>query len=409
MKKQIASLLLIFLLVISSTAGYAKVTLDYAIVGFASVLPTHAQLIDAFNASQSEIEVVMRNYAGDSENVMLETLAIELASGSGPDVLFFNDKALPAFANKGAFVDITPYVERDMKRDMDDFFPGSVSAYRMGEALYGLPVVLHVLNVYYNNDLLSNAGLKYTSKWTIDDFTNIARKTTLKNSDGDIVQWGLHGFNWWPAFLPFLWMYGGDYFTPSQPNKETFVPKADSPESLKALKWLEGTVADKLHGGAFFTGTAALRVSNSSEAGYITFGDNWDYAHMPTGPLGTKISRLSSTGWVMCSGSKNKEAAWQLMRFLLSKENVYNFATASNGLGSRRWAVSKMVSENKTKQNKMTLLEILDYSRPHPSCAVDVTALELAIRTWYSGLYAGNIDHLTMANSLQGALKALLP
>lgn len=408
MKKHISLALAVFLLVFSTATGYAKVTLDYAVVGFANVLPLHEELINAFNQSQSEIEVTLRNFPGDSENVMLEKLAIEVASGGGPDVLYFNDKALPAFAKSGAFADITPFLERDMKKDIDDFFPSSVNAYRVGSSIYGLPVVLHVLNVYYNNDILGNAGLKYTPNWTIESFTNIARKTTLANSEGVITQSGLHGFNWWPAFLPFIWMWGGDFFTPAQPARDVFIPRANSPQSLEALRWLEGTVAEKLHGGAFFGGTAALRVSNSSEAKYITFGDNWDYAHIPTGPNGKKLSRLSSTGWVMCNNSKNKEQAWELMRFLLKSENVLKFATSSNGLGSRRSVVARMVTA-KQKQNKMTLLEILDYALPHPSCAIDVTATEAAIRKWYSPLYSGTIDHLAMANGLQGDLEALLP
>jgi hypothetical protein len=119
-------------------------------------------------------------------------------------------------------------------------------------------------------------------------------------------------------------MYGGDFFTPVLPQRETFVPRADSPESLEALQWLEGTVSAKLHGGNFSGGTAAMRVSNSSEGNFV-FGDNWDYAHIPTGPKGTKISRLSSTGWVMGANSKHKDEAWELMRFLFRADSISKF------------------------------------------------------------------------------------
>lgn len=409
MKRRVTAILLFLFVCGLPTVGIAGVTLDYAVVGFESVLPLHAELIDAFNESQPGIHADLRNFPGDTENVMLEKLTVEVAAGAGPDVLYFNDKALPAFASIGALADITSYVNRDMKGDLSDFFPTSVDAYRMGSALYGLPGVLHALTVYYNNDLFEKAGIRYSHNWTVDDFTTIARRTTIQEADGRVTQYGLNGFNWWPAFLPFLWMYGGDFFTPVLPDREAFVPKADSPQSLEALQWLEGTVSAKLHGGNFSGGTAAMRVSNSSEGNFV-FGDNWDYAHIPTGPKGTKVSRLSSTGWVMGANSKHKDEAWELMRFLFKADSIGKFATLSNGLGSRRSVVAKMVSASaQISQRKATLFEILEYVKPHPSCAVNVTSIEAAIRKWYSPLYSGNIDSLQMANSLQSELRALLP
>ena len=412
MKKCTLSILLIMLLLGLSGVSYAKVQLDYAIVGFASVLPLHAELIDAFNASQSDIEVIMRNMPGDAENKMLEKLAVEIATGEGPDVIYLNDKALPAFAKTGAFADITTYVERDMKKDVADFFPASVDAYRQGKGLYGFPGILHAITVYYNQDLLDQAGVKYTSKWTIDDFTTIGRKTTITNNDGVITQFGIHGLNWWPAFLPFLWGYGGDFFDPVLPDRDSFIAKADTRESLDAFHWLEMLAQDKLiGGGAFFTGTAAMRISNSSEAGYITFGKNWDYGHIPIGPTGARYSRFSSTGWVMGNNSKDKEASWQLLRYLFKSENIQKFATSSNGLGSRRSVVGRQVqlANSTVPQHKSTLLEILEYAKPHPTCTLDVTAIEATIRKWYGSLYTGQIDYLTAGNSLQADLKALLP
>jgi multiple sugar transport system substrate-binding protein len=387
----------------------AQVVLDYAVVGFETVLPFHSELIDAFNASQSAIHVNIRNYAGDSENVMLEKLAVELATGTGPDILYFNDKALPAFAAAGAFADITSFINRDLSKEIDDFFPTSVNAYKIGTEIYGLPGVLHTLTIYYNQDLLDQAGVRYSPNWTLDDFTTVARRTTRINAEGITTQWGLNGFNWWPAFLPFLWMHEGDFFTPVMPERQTYIPRANAPQSIQAFSWLQMTVSEGLHGGGFSGGTAALRVSNSSE-GNFTFGENWDYGHIPLGPSGTRASRISSTGWVLMQASKHKEEAWEVMRYLFRAENIYRFAELSNGLGSRRTVVAKMVTQSNllTKQHKSTLLEILEYSLPHPSCAVSVTSIENAIRTWYSRLYSGQIDALTMGNSLQFDLQALI-
>jgi multiple sugar transport system substrate-binding protein len=409
MRKSLVAIVVTLLVLGIPTLGNAQVVLDYAVVGFENVLPFHAELIDAFNASQTAIHVNIRNYPGDSENVMLEKLAVELVTGSGPDILYFNDKALPAFAITGAFADITPYVNRDMKTEINDFFPTSVNAYRIGSELYGLPGVLHTLTVYYNQDLLDQAGLRYSPNWTLDDFSTIARRTTKINADGVYTQWGLNGFNWWPAFLPFLWMYEGDFFTPVQPERQTYVPRANTPQSVQAFSWLQMTVSEGLHGGNFSGGTAALRVSNSSEGGFA-FGDNWDYGHLPLGPTGIRASRLSSTGWVMGQASEHKDEAWEVMRYLFRAENIYRFAELSKGLGSRRSVVAKMVTQSNllTNQHKSTLLEILEYSLPHPSCAVSVTSIENAIRTWYSRLYSGQIDALTMGNSLQVDLQALI-
>jgi len=390
------------------SVAQAKVTIDYAVVGFANVLPYHSELVEAFNNSQTEVEVTLRNLPGDAENVMWENLAVEIIAGSGPDVIFLNDKALPSFANSGAFADLTHYINRDLKNELSDFFPASVETYRIGSAIYGLPVVVYPLTVYINKDIFGNAGLVYTPDWNLDQFTSMARKATYMGSDGTITQYGLHGFNWWPAFLPFLWMYDGDFFTPVLPERKTYVPRANEPNTLDALRWLEMTVQENLHGGNFSGGTAAMRVSNSSE-GNFTFGENWDYAHFPTGPKGFKVSRLSSGGWVMGINSKYKDEAWAFIRFLLQRENVAKFATLSNSLASRRSVVAVALTERNVPQRKLTILEILDYVRPHPACAANVVAIEASIRKWYGQIYAGSTDRLNAANMLQAELEALLP
>ena len=67
------------------TVGLAKVTVDYAVVGFERTT-LHAELIDAQRKS-TEIEATLRNFPGHRE-CNAEKLTVELASWWGPDVLY---------------------------------------------------------------------------------------------------------------------------------------------------------------------------------------------------------------------------------------------------------------------------------------------------------------------------------
>ncbi|MFA6427210.1 MAG: extracellular solute-binding protein [Candidatus Magasanikbacteria bacterium] len=55
--------------------------------------------------------------------------------------------------------------------------------------IYGLPIAMDSLGVYYNQDLLDRAGISEAPK-TWDEFVKIIEKTTKFNSRGDIVQSG---------------------------------------------------------------------------------------------------------------------------------------------------------------------------------------------------------------------------
>jgi multiple sugar transport system substrate-binding protein len=60
----------------------------------------------------------------------------------------------------------------------------------IGGSIYGLPLALDTLAIYYNKDLLDQSGIP-VSPTTWDEFHDVVKRTTRFNSNGDIVQSGV--------------------------------------------------------------------------------------------------------------------------------------------------------------------------------------------------------------------------
>lgn len=139
------------------------------------------------------------------------------------------------------------------------------------------------------------------------------------------------GGPWAWTLLGWIWSNGGDITDPQITTASGYL---DSPQTVGALdaisEWaMEGILAPNILGegfdqwGSFVRGIVPARQDGPWFARWLD-DENPDFdagfALMPHGPDGQSTSIVGGENIVMTRGSRNKDAAWAFMRFMLSEE-----------------------------------------------------------------------------------------
>ena len=204
--------------------------------------------------------------------------------------------------------------------------------------LYGLPCIIGGTVVYYNKDLLAKAGVTKVPTNT----TELAAAAAQVMKNGGSGVWGYQvpmtnkDFNWYFQYHN-IHNRGVDIISPDG-NSVTFT----KPGNVAALQAeVNLFLADK---SAPPVGQYDREAGVSLfKAGRIAFLHDeplrlpvfrseklpfkWDFV-APMGAPGGKRTIFSTTGhWVMASKSKNKDAAWELIKFLASPAFANEFGS----------------------------------------------------------------------------------
>ncbi|MBE3584463.1 MAG: sugar ABC transporter substrate-binding protein [Limnochordaceae bacterium] len=255
-------------------------------------------------------------------------MTTEMVAGTAPDVVCWWGADFRAWAEQGFLADLDPYVQAQMKDDLPDFAPGQIRGFRYQGKLIGLPQYLGTVAVWYNRDMFDAGGLKYPGNdETWESMLTIARKLTV--SDGTKVsRWGWHI----PMTLNDRLAYwvrqaGGEMQPPGDETKLTL----DQPAALKAMHFLQDLVwkykvsptpADiqyKTVGDAFTAEMTAMGEDGSYLFSFIMPKVKFQVGLAPLaqGP-GGRSTLATMDGYGMYTGSKHKDEAFALIRFLVS-------------------------------------------------------------------------------------------
>ncbi len=232
--------------------------------------------LTGFRQTHPEMTVVQQS-AGTGPAEYRERILTSLAAGTPPDVFLFDDIDVPAFLDRRAVLDLTPFLPR-MGVDLARYDSTVLSIFRRGSAVYALPKGYTPLVVAYNKDLFDRAGLVYpTDDWTWDDFSRVARVLT-RDTDGDgrVDVWGTSYDRRVVVWLPWIWSGGGDVLCPDGNSASGCL---DSPTSIAALRWYTGWVTlDRIAARAFGPRRALgddLRLFASGRVAMLTAGHSW--------------------------------------------------------------------------------------------------------------------------------------
>ncbi|MGQ9629311.1 MAG: ABC transporter substrate-binding protein [bacterium] len=272
---------------------------------------------------------------------LVEKILMQTMTKSLPDIVFVDNPDLPHVAEAGSLLDITPRVKA--WGQWDDFYPGPQSAVTLGGKIYAFHMVTNNLALYYNPDLLTQAGLPGPPE-TWDELVLYAGKLTK----GDRYGIAFSAVNTEEAtwqFEPFLWSNGGDLFKLDQPEAAealelwvTLVKKGYA--SKDVVNWNQGDVSLQ-----FRTRKAALIVQGcwdipTIQADGIPFG----IARIPTPkrgmipvvPMGGECFGISPF-----TTSDKQEEAWKFISWLAEPEQILELNLLISDLPTRKSAAAE--------------------------------------------------------------------
>jgi multiple sugar transport system substrate-binding protein len=193
------------------------------------------------------------------------------------------------------------------------------------DKLYGLPYSTDTRMVYVNTSHLQQAGIPTSAPKTLEEFTSIAQRLTVKNG-ADYARLGFFPWNdnWSPEAWGFL--FGGSYYDAAQ-NRTTM----DDPKIVAAFEWA-GRVAGQLgyqavktfvgaHKGDLFINQLLSCIIQSTSYLKPVFaagpGLSW-VAWPPPPPQGVDHTSTFSGGFsaVLPTGAKNPDPSFALLQYM---------------------------------------------------------------------------------------------
>src|SRR6266481_7577190 len=165
-------------------------------------------------------------------------LQTAFASGQGPDIFIISPGDFLRYYNGGVLVELSQYMEDAAKKD---FFDNVMETRVVDGKIYGLPMEVEPMAMYYSHKAFSEAKLSAADiPKTWDQLIEVSKKLTKKNQFGCLFETGpgyYQNFTWYP----FLWQGGGDIVTP-EGNKSAF----NSPATVQALKFWQDTIKENV-------------------------------------------------------------------------------------------------------------------------------------------------------------------
>jgi multiple sugar transport system substrate-binding protein len=186
------------------------------------------QLVEEFNAGQSDIAVTMNSVRWDD---FYRKVPVAVASGKGPDVGVMHQHQLPTAAATGVVVPLDTLAEQFGLREQD-FVPAAWQGGVFQGRRFGVPLDVHPLAMYYNRRAFEQAGLSEPPA-DADSFAD-----ALQRLRGSGFQHPFWMPTLWPAHFMFgtlVGQFGGGLFAPDA-SRVTF----DSDAGRQAIRWMSG-------------------------------------------------------------------------------------------------------------------------------------------------------------------------
>ena len=265
-------------------------------------------IIEEFNGSQDGITVEAKYvpFADFKKQLSIGASADEL-----PDLVILDNPDHAAYAAMGIFADITD------KFDVSNYYEGPVNSCTLDGKLYGVPFGSNDLVLFYNEDMLKEAGCEVPTTW--DELLEAAKATTTDTVSG-FAHCALQNEEGTFNFLPWVWSTGA---TSYEINSEGGIKALNFEKELvdsgamtkEAINWTQG---DTMH--QFIAGNLAMMINGTWQIPTMReeVPDlNWNVAPIPQDK--EQASGLGGENYAVIAGG-NEDAAVKFLEFATTPE-----------------------------------------------------------------------------------------
>ncbi|AZK48914.1 extracellular solute-binding protein [Paenibacillus lentus] len=340
---------------------------------------------------------VMQPYLDENPNVKLNVTVLDwgsawtkittaATSGQGPDILQLGTTWVPAIAAMNGIDDLTERVNE--LGGQDDYLPASWKTTMIdgNSEVYGVPWFVDARALFYRKDALEKAGLDPATAFKDwDTFKQTLSKLNGIEIEGQkMTAFGVPGKNDWNVphnIFPWIWAAGGNLVNEDN-TKVTFNDKS----ALEGVMYYTGLANEGLVDKAsleknsaqiesdFSDGKTAVMVSGAwmiknfatpEEDGGVggkASAENYGVTALPAGPAGASTF-IGGSHLTIFKGSKHKDAAWDVIKYLSEEEAQLTYSQLSGQLPGKKSVMDSLASD----VNYKALIEATNYGMSYPA------------------------------------------
>ena len=267
-----------------------------------------------------------------------------LAGRQAPDLFRVTYQQVGRYASGKAAIDLSPYLEAGAG---EAFTPAVWSAVTLDGAAYALPHHTDTFALYYNADMLDQAGIaipgSLDAAWTWGQFIDNARllKERQLGSYPFAMAWQNGAVHRW---LVYLYQHGGRLL-----NDDLTASAIDSPEGIETIRWTQSWFKDGLVPPStslksseriqnlFVNGTIPMMLNGNWQIPFVEGQASrfkWGVTYLPRDKA--MADDLGGTCVAVSRDAKNPEAAAAFLRFLTDEANMRDFVDSAQFLPVRR-------------------------------------------------------------------------
>lgn len=370
-----------------------------------------AMSVDDMNAVAQEFMTANPNITVEMTYVPYENVHDKFVTGMAAtppayDVVMVDVVWYDEWIKAGYLADVTSRITADEKSNI---FPTAWNVVTRNGKAYGMPWLLDTKYLYYNIDILNQAGFTAPPK-TWEELISMAQTIKTMNLVEYPIVW-----SWKQAeasicdFTALLYGNGGQFLDANG------APAFNSPQGVAVLQWMKQTIDDGLTNPASVSDLEG-DVVNVFNSGNAAFALNWlfmyDIANFDTtqsqvtGKVGITtipvfLSQAGSTvsasvdgssGFSVAATSPNIDAAWKYVEYLTSETVQMKYSAKQLPIWSTAYQGANLTAlEAATRSNPVTVPifeEQFKYAilRPNISYYLEgSTALQLALQQALTG------------------------
>ncbi|WP_205747045.1 sugar ABC transporter substrate-binding protein [Deinococcus sp. KSM4-11] len=303
-----------------SSAATAQTTLRFSTWAGGDGLALLQQLAQEYGAQNPTVKVSVEvtPFADYARKV-----AVQLASGDGPDVGWLAEASVPTFLANRSLLDLATF-KTDSAFNVADFPTSALSLWTQGKSLYGVPFSNSPSVLFYNKDLFKQAGVadpmtQYAKgTWTYTSFRTAAK--AIKDKTGSygarIMRLDIKAWN--SGTLPVLWSNGGNAFDAKLKCALNTPASVQAFQLMHDMTFKDQSVPRPGDQTTFQGGKLGMYVDNVSFSAQLKDAPfKWGVAPMPKGSAG-RITQLGQAGYVVFAKSAHAAEGQAFLKFLAS-------------------------------------------------------------------------------------------
>lgn len=275
--------------------------------------------INRFNESQNKIEVVGTFQGSYDETVTKLQQAV--AAKTGPDVTMLERAYVQMFADSDVLEDMTPFLKTS-GMSVNDFTPGLMGHSTFNKKLVSLPLNRSTPILHVNKTMLDEKGLAIPKTW--EELKKVANALVVKEN-GEYKRYGysMPYDTWYPIAM--ISQAKGKFF--NDEGTSIGFGGGQGVKTFQFLKEQQGTGAlyyppaqdsGNIVNQMFTSGKIGMMFQSTGVIGSLKDSVKFDYA---TAYLPMDQVYATPTGGAnvsLMAGSKNKEAAWEFIRWMMT-------------------------------------------------------------------------------------------